>query len=233
SPIFANAQYTVGSVDVGTTQFGDALQRAEFWNLPGFSPDYHVLLGQPSVGQAITITVPAASGNIYRLSNGGFVGVVDTTFFERIVAGFASAYSASQLPIFLTDNVYLGTNGLIRNCCILGYHSSQGPPAATARTWIYAAYAEPGTFAGSEIGLGPVDVSSLSHEVAEWLNDPFVGSSAFGFLNFIPPAVLPGQGGRCIGNFETADPLESPSYAFARVTNATTYHLQDAVFLPW
>jgi hypothetical protein len=61
--------------------------------------------------------------------------------------------------------------------CILGYHNSQGRPAATAKTWIYAAYTEPGTFGGNSI----LDVRALSHEVAEWLNDPFVGAFAFGF----------------------------------------------------
>ena len=134
-----------------------------------------------------------------------------------------------MLPIFLTDNVYEGSNGTINTCCILGYHASQGPPAATAKTWIYAAYVESGTFGGNVI----LDVQALSHEVAEWLNDPFVGAFAFGFLNIIPPAILPGQGGACIVNFETGDPLESPPAVFTQVTNGTAYHLQDEVFLPW
>jgi hypothetical protein len=122
----------------------------------------------------------------------------------------------------------------LQNCCILGYHASQGAPVATAKTWIYAAYAEPGTFGGSQTGLGFVDVVHLSHEVAEWLNDPFVG--AFPGLNIIPPAipsVTPGAGGGCIINFETGDPLEGGPFTFAKTTNSTTYHLQDEVLLPW
>ncbi len=230
SPIFQNADYTAGSIDLGVTQYGDALQRAEFWNLPGFSQNYHVLLGQPSVDPTVTITVPPGLGNAYALSGGGFQGVVDTAFFERTVAALTASYPANELPIFLTDNVYLGTNGLIQNCCILGYHASQGPPAATAKTWIYAAYSEPGTFAGSEIGLSFVDTVGLSHEVAEWLNDPFVGAFAFGFLNFVPPA---SYNGACHYNFETGDPLEGAPYTFTEVTNSTTYHLQDEVLLPW
>jgi hypothetical protein len=229
SPIFLSADYMAGSVDLGSTQYGDALQRAEFWNLPGFSPNYHVLLGTPSIAATVTVTVPAGKGNAYALSNGGFEGVLDTTYFSQVLAGLLSSYSANQLPIFLTDNVFLGTNGIIQNCCIIGFHASQGPPAATAKTWIYAAYTEPGTFGGDAI----LDVQALSHEVAEWLNDPFVGRFTFGFLNIIPPAVLPGQGGSCIVNFETGDPLEAPPITFAKVTNATVYHLQDEVVLPW
>jgi len=228
SPIFQTADYMSGAVDLGITQYGDAVQRGEFWNLPGFSPDYHVLLGTPSVAPTITITVPPGKGNAFALSGGGFMGVLDTTYFEQLLTSLLPSYSASQLPVFMTDNVYLGTNGLMQNCCILGFHASQAGPIATAKTWIYAAYAEPGTFLGSEVGLGLVDVVPLSHEVAEWLNDPFVGG--FAGLNFIPPAVLPG--GACIFNFETGDPLEAP-FTFAKQTNETTYHLQDEVFLPW
>jgi hypothetical protein len=229
SPIFQTADYTAGSVDLGITQYGDALQRAEFWNLPGFSTDYHVLLGEPSVAPTITVTVPVGRGNAYALSGGGFMGVVDTTFFEQLLTALVSSYTANELPIFVTDNVYLGAGGLMQNCCILGYHTSQRPPAGTAKTWIYAAYTEPGTFGGDTIS----DVQALSHELAEWLNDPFVGASLFGFLNFVPPAVLPGQGGACIMNFETGDPLEAPPRVFTKTTNSTTYHLQDEVLLPW
>jgi hypothetical protein len=230
SPIFLAADYTVGGTDVGVTQFGDALQRAQFWQLPGFSPNYHVLLGTPSVAPTVTITVTSASqGNLYRLRSGGLLGVVASNFFNAQITALVANYTANTLPIFLTDNVFEGSNGTINTCCVLGYHSSQQPPAATAKTWIYAAYTEPGTFVGDVI----LDVQPLSHEVSEWLNDPFVGAFAFGFLNVIPPAILPGTGGGCIVNFETGDPLESPPAVFTQVTNGTTYHLQDEVFLPW
>jgi hypothetical protein len=229
SPIFQTADYMAGSVALGITQYGDALQRGQFWNLPGFSPNYHVLLGTPAIAPTITVTVPTGKGNAFALSGGGFMGVLDTTYFSQLLTTLLPNYSANQLPIFTTDNVYLGANGLMQNCCILGFHASQGPPIATAKTWIYAAYAEVGTFAGSELGLSFVDVVPLSHEVAEWLNDPFVG--AFSGINWIPPAVL--QGGGCIANFETGDPLEGGPFSFTKVTNSTTYHLQDEVFLPW
>jgi hypothetical protein len=226
SPIFQTADYVADSVDLGVTQYGDAVQRGEFWNLPGFSPNYHVLLAAPSIATTVTITVPPGKGNAYPLSGGGFMGVLDDTYFSQILATLIPSYVASQLPIFTTDNVFLGTNGLLQNCCVFGFHDSQSGPISSAKTWIYAGYIEPGT-----LGLPLEDVLPLSHEVAEWLNDPFVGG--FQGVNWIPPAVLPGQGGACIPNFETGDPLEAPSVAFTKVTNGTTYHLQDEVFLPW
>jgi hypothetical protein len=233
SPVFQNADYTAGAVDLGVTQYGDALQRAEFWNLPGFSTGYHVLLSSPTVAAPVTITVPAGQGNAYAFTGGGggFIGVLDINYFTGVLNTLLPSYSANQLPIFLTDNVYLGTGGMIQNCCILGFHASQGSPISTAKTWIYAAYTEPGTF-GSPGSGSFEDVVPLSHEVAEWLNDPFVG--AFPGLNFIPPAVLPGQGGSCIINFETGDPIEALSpFSFTKTTNGMVYHLQDEVTLPW
>ena len=230
SPIFQTADYMAGSVDLGVTQYGDALQRGQFWNLPGFSPDYHVLLGGPSIATTVTISVPTGKGNAYALSGGGFMGVLDTTYFSQVLVPLLQSYSAGELPVFTTDNVYLGTNALIQNCCILGFHNSQFGPISSAKTWIYAAYAEPGTLSDSQTGSF-VDVVPLSHEVAEWLNDPFAGG--FQGVNWIPPAILPNQGGACIPNFETGDPLEAGPTTFAKVTNGTTYHLQDEVFLPW
>jgi hypothetical protein len=228
SPIFQVADYTIGGTDLGVTQFGDALQRGEFHNIPGFSPDYHVLLDNPRVLPTVTLTVTnAAQGNAYRLRSGGVLGVVAQGFLENQVIG--PHFPANVLPIFLTDNVFESADGTINTCCVLGYHNSEGPPASTAATWIYAANTDPGTFVNDAI----LDVQPLSHEVSEWLNDPFVGALAIGFVNLIPPAVLPGTGGACIINFETGDPLESPPRVFTRTIGGTTYHLQDEVFLPW
>lgn len=231
SPIFLTSDYTVGGTDLGVTQFGDALQRGEFHNLPGFSPDYHVLLGTPVIAPTLTVTVTSPSeGNLFRLRSGSLIGIVAEGFFNKQLVAQLPQFPANTLPIFLTDNVFESATGTIDNtCCVLGFHNSQRPPASTAKTWIYAAHTEPGTFRNNVI----LDVQPLSHEVSEWLNDPFVGALAPGFVNLIPPAVLPGTGGACIINFETGDPLEAPPAVFTQVTNGTTYHLQDEVFLPW
>uniref|UniRef100_Q023K1 Uncharacterized protein n=1 Tax=Solibacter usitatus (strain Ellin6076) TaxID=234267 RepID=Q023K1_SOLUE len=225
SPIFLTADFTTGGTDVGVTQYGDAIQRAQFWNFSGFSPaGYHVLLGAPTVAPTISITVTTGNGT----TNGsGTVGVVLDTFLDPLLTALVPSFGPNVLPIFLTDNVFESADGTFNTCCTLGYHASEGPPVVTAHTWIYAAYTRSGTFSGNVIQ----DVQPLSHEVSEWVNDPFVG--AFPGINLIPPAVLPGQGGACIINFETGDPLEAPPVVFTEVTNGTTYHLQDEVFLWW
>ncbi len=229
SPIYQVADYTTGGVHLGSTQYADAIQRAEFWNLSGFSHNYHVLLASPAIAQAVTIQVPTEDGAAEQLLSGGFAGLLDIGYFDSIVAGLLPSLPANVTPIFLTDNVFLVSGG---TCCVLGFHSSQGPPIATAKTWIYAAYVEPGTFVDNVFE----DVQGLSHEVAEWINDPFVGTPLKGGINLIPPAILPGQGGACIVNFETGDPLEAgpdgPA-AFPVATNGKTYHVQDEAFLAW
>jgi hypothetical protein len=224
SPIFANSQYTAGSTDLGSTQFGDALQRAQFWNLPGFSKNYHVLLGTPAIAPTVTFTISSGQGNAYQTPD-FFAGTIRSSVFTPLLTPLLASYSANQLVIFVTDAVYLSADGTDADSIIFGYHSSQSGPAATAKTWIYAAYVEPGFFSDAPDIL---DVEPLSHEIAEWLNDPLIASS----INWIPPAVLPGQNS-CITNFETGDPLEANPAVFTQVSNGTTYHLQDEVFLPW
>jgi hypothetical protein len=66
-PISLTADYTAGSADIGVPRYGDAIQRAEFWNLPGFSENYRVLLGTPAIAATITINVPSGRGNALRL----------------------------------------------------------------------------------------------------------------------------------------------------------------------
>ena len=240
SPIFQTADFTTGGVDIGVTQFGDAIQRAEFWNLAGFSPNYHVLLDAPTVAPTVSLVVPTSGcpassnnpGGACGSTIGTRIGIASSAFLDAQINSMVRLFSANVLPIFLTDNVFEsfdGTAGPGSGCCILGYHNSEGPPIATAHTFIYAAYTRSGTFQGNVI----LDVQSLSHEVAEWLNDPFVGVFMAGGINLIPPAILPGTGGACIPNFETGDPLEAPPVVFTEVTNSVTYHLQDEVFLWW
>lgn len=222
SPIFQVADYSTGGTDLGVTQYGDAIQRAEFWNLPGFSQDgYHVLLAAPVIASTLTMNVPTGSGAAYQQASGQWLGVVDTTYFETLLRNLAFTYPATQVTIFVTDNVFEGVGGLIQNCCNLGYHTAQIGPVTTSHTWIYAAYVEPGTILARDVE----GVQTLSHEVAEWLNDPFIN-------NRIPPAVYPGRA-TCLMDAEVGDPLAVPPVTFPVTINGTTYRVQDEVFLPW
>ena len=147
---------------------------------------------------------------------------MDRDFLSPMIEEFAltSGFGPDTLPIFITHNV-LQYQSNLSNCCILGYHYSTSGPIATAQTWVYATYLDPEIFGSPNFA----DTATLSHEIAEWLNDPFVG--AFPGINFIPPISF--QGG-CLMNFETGDSLEDladPSF----VVNG--FHLQDEAYLFW
>ena len=150
------------------------------------------------------------------------------SFFDTLLNGLVTAYGPNVMPIFLTDNVYESDDGTFSTCCTLGYHDSEGA-ADRHRPHLDLRRVHPVRHLRRQCHPGR---SGASHEVAEWINDPFVGAFPGG-INLIPPAKLPGQGGACIINFETGDPLEAPPVVFTKVTNGTTYHLQDEVFLSW
>lgn len=67
SPIFNNASFTMNGAGVGTTQYIDAFQRAEFWqNLSVTGNRYHVMLHPFTVLPEQTFNVPANEGGTFR-----------------------------------------------------------------------------------------------------------------------------------------------------------------------
>src|SRR5215472_15548319 len=100
------------------------IQRAESYNIPGFSVNYHVLLGTPAVAPALTVTITLPSqGNVYRLRNVNLVGVVAFGVLDSAIGSQIRKYATNTLPIYLTDSVYESFDGTIGTCCIFGYHA--------------------------------------------------------------------------------------------------------------
>ena len=237
SPLFTPVDFTTGGTDLGVTQYPDAVQRAEFWtwtNPSGVSPNYHVLLGGPTVLPPVTINVPVGSGHVFHTRVGNLpLGLVNDSFWEPAITSLLPTIGATpnELPIFLAMNIglYIGTTS---NCCILGYHNSTSGGASTAQTWIFASWTSAGIFSGFQ------DVLGLSHEISEWMNDPFVGALFLQVpgVNWVAPYTRPGQAG-CQVNFETGDAVEALANAggfpVLGATNGFTYHLEDAVFVWW
>jgi hypothetical protein len=71
------------------------------------------------------------------------------------------------------------------------------------------------------------DVYVLSHEVAEWINDPYLG-------NVVPQWTDPASGA-CFSNLlEVGDPVEFlPNDGFEVTTRGRTYHVTDVAGLSW
>src|SRR5262249_22925585 len=84
SPVFQNYDFTPGGTDVGNTQYGDAFQRANFWDsVSKRSRDYHVLLGQPTIAQTYEVFVPNSFVTFYSEGNGNFIPYIDESFLEQ------------------------------------------------------------------------------------------------------------------------------------------------------
>ena len=211
SPIFNNMDFTSGGIDLGTTQYVDAFQRGNFWSTVSKHTGYHALLGTPKTLPTLTLSVPSADGKV-ATEFGITVGTADINWFDGQLQSYISAHSQivpNSLPIFITYDSYLTEFG---SCCIGGYHSAFGSSSAAQAYAHFTYISTPGIFAQ--------DVSALSHETAEWLDDPLVVNSG----NPVACGVL-----------EVGDPEEGFSNygAFPYTLNGFTYNLQDLVFLPY
>jgi hypothetical protein len=103
-----------------------------------------------------------------------------------------------SLPIFLVTQTYLTESG---ECCIGGYHNYNGTQAYSVFSYIQTA------------GVFSQDVSALSHEVGEYVNDPYVNNNS------------------ACGIYEIGDPLEGDANygTYPYTLGGFTYHLQDLV----
>ncbi len=226
SPIFQPSAFSSG-----TTQYGDAMQRAMFWQQLGGN-DYHVLLGQPDVLPEVTINVPKSKGTY--IPTGGLIGqvthtgvatgVVDDAWFgARFDALVSQLDLPTSLPILLSRNVVLAAKPFSSNCCTNGWHSVtpsvRGNGNQKILTSIWSNYGDGSNFAEDPTFGRNVDI--LSHEVAEWLADP-MGS------NIVPPwssPLAPWYG--CSPYLEVGDPLVGTSF------QQDGYQLQDEAFVSW
>jgi hypothetical protein len=215
SPLFQPAPF-----NTDTTQYGDAIQRAEFWNsVSKTSPQYHVLLGTPTIAATVSLNIPAASGKTERDPSGKTIGLIDQRWLDVQLRSLliADHFTSTMLPIFLANNIYLYP-GKLKQCCIGGYHSTV-QNSAGLQTYIWSTNAD----AGIQGGFGE-DVSILSHEVAEWFNDPFNSNVV---PNWTSP-LAPRYG--CDNTLEVGDPLVKVVFT---VTGFSSYHLQDEAFFSW
>ena len=241
SPIFQSNKY---DRDLGgdTGQYGDVFMRAQFAKI---GSGYHVRLVNDSVYPTVSMDVPTMQGLAYHRPAGALAGVVSSSWFSAQLQNLMGSLHISPdvVPIFLTDNVMLyGTN--FRDCCTIGYHgagestglssgSANGNGNQPVQTFIYSAYSAPGTYPTST-ALNPSryiqDIHALSHEVAEWLDDPFVN-------NVVNPWLTPSapQYG-CTDYLETGDPVVGvwfPLKGNADAGSGGVWHPEDEVNFNW
>ena len=242
SPIFQRADYTSSD---RPTQFSDAVQRAEFNNV--MQTDWHTLL-RPALKTSRTLSIPRGAYYFALNSDGSCcafvladIDVFSNRLFPPLASDVSSPIGAAEhagdittksISTFLFPNTYLYTDRNPNNCCVLGFHTYDFEPGDASNGYRekryvlnYSSWISPGLF-----GPGFEDVTALSHEITESLNDPFVGSDG---IHGITPWWL-SQNGNCQNDLEVGDVIEGLPDSTAPIKIAgRTYHPQNEALLQW
>jgi len=212
SPILnPGADFTSGAIDCGTAQYVDSYQRCNFWGSVSTNVGYHTVLDATAIRKVkpMTINVTPAQGSVIGNPFGdGNVGTMSINSFDAAIHSYLTSHSAQItpdiFPLFISYDIYLTSGG----CCIGGYHSAGG-----AQTYGYSTYVD-------SVGAFSEDISAISHEIAEWMDDPFTNNHVFCNDNSI---------------LEVGDPLETlPNYGtFTVALNGHTWHPQEMAMMPY
>lgn len=243
SPNFEESDYASGD----GVQFADAVQRAQFFH--SMKKDWHTELHPVKVVDHITLQIPRFS----NVTVGGqstqvrtyFTGTADDgstfvllldsffndAFFNAVVDQIgANHFSTDALNIVLLPNTFLfsadqGPAGSLTT----GFHTFLFDGTTSPEpVWItiFASWISPGLF-----GAGIEDVTALSHEITESINNPFL-------INSVPAWQFPGFPGSCQDNLEVADPIEALDQETVAIRidkgpGKTVYHPQNMALLQW
>jgi len=220
SPMFNDAVFPDG---VG--QFGDQFQRAAFWNQMDPDHRWHVLLDAPLVMPTLDVQVKPDVGSLFTTADGIPIGFVADGALDPVIQVILELTNPEpdELPIFVTYNTAENR--------ALGYHNAY-PVAIKDGTTILQTYIYTSWFDLSAVGPEFSDVSSINHEIGEFLNDPYIN-------NQVPEWKFPDINvcGK-IPFLEVGDPQGNGpnSVSFPTVViplNGFEFHLQDLVLYEW
>jgi hypothetical protein len=218
SPIIQGADY-----GDGTRQYVEEFRRVEFWAFTGApgarNPGYSVSIagfGGPTLIVNFhgfpTQATPCGRRGLVELH--GWDTLVQKAIFPLL---HTRGIGANALVLFLFSNVEL-YNGTQSNCCVLGYHSWFSFHGL--QTYGVAEYDSNQNY------HDVTDISVLSHELAEWYDDP-LGN------NLTPPWGHTGQVSGCQGNLEVGDPLSGHLFLPITMPDGVTYNPQELAFFSW
>lgn len=229
-------------------QLQDATMRAQF-NQTG-SSSYHLIL-QPNLQPAVTINVPQDQGTLLQSGRGVVFADVNISWWSSQIMNLETSADPTHLPLYLTNDVMLYEGNNVLNCCVIGYHgtraagngggSNNSNGNAVVQTFAWASYVSPGLYSRANGGTywALQDIHAVSHEIAEWADDPFVNNTVEPWLTPTAP-----QYG-CSNYLETGDPVVAIGFAMGTNTFEQGpnpdgslsadgyYHPEDEVFLPW
>ncbi len=217
----------------------------------GGSGNYHVIL-HPNVLPAVTINVPSNQGTLLQSGRGVVFADINISWWASKIQNLESSADPTHLPIYLTDRRPAAHRARTRSTAVSSASTGRRPPAIVSvtasrngntkmQTFAWASWVQPGIYSRPDGGTDWAlqDIHALSHEIAEWGDDPFVD-------NLVEPWLTPTapQYG-CTDILETGDPVVAIGFAMGTNTfqqgpnpNGTQsadgyYHPEDEVFLPW
>lgn len=250
APAFVRGQGgPLSQLDAGVPlQLQDATMRAQFAKTG--TSNYHLRL-HANVLAPVTITVPSNQGLLIQSGRGVLGGNVDVGWWSSKINNLEQSADPTHLPLYLTDNIFLHSANDPTQCCIIGYHgtravgngggSTHSQGNAKVQTFAWSSYVRPGFYSRPDGGTDWAlqDIHAVSHEIAEWADDPFVNNGVNPWLTPTAP-----QYG-CTSVLETGDPVVGIGFAKGTNTylqgpnpNGTQsadgyYHPEDEALLPW
>lgn len=223
SPLFNPMTYNVNGTSI-TGQYISAFQQANFWAVAGSKAAVTLAQGNPPT--VVKVNLAGTNLNL-SCSNGKAIhlGEVDINTFDAAVQSAIAQANVppNELPVVLTYNIVQTQSG---QCCILGYHNAV-PVSNGVLTYATGAYVDSGIFSNTD------DVTVWSHEMGEWMDDPFVQANVpgGGSNDITPKWGRIGQVSGCQNNLEVGDPLTGTETAYT--LNGFTYHVQDLAYKDW
>jgi hypothetical protein len=219
STVTGSGLFTARAFPGGTGQYGDVFMRTQFWSwLNEGSKNWHLTMAPPAVLPYLVLDVPTQHGQI-RTVGGVRVAFVDVDWLDAQLAPTVVAADPNVLTQVLAGNVILCSpyTPAMDDCGVGGFHSAITDEYG-AHTYTYQAYLHAALYGAS---TGFSDLGPMSHELAEWMSDPFL-------TNTVPPwsSPLAPQYG-CLDVLESSDPVVGK---FVRI-NGLAY--QDEAYLPW
>jgi hypothetical protein len=217
----------INGVNIGRVPYPDAFRRAEFWGKVAGS-NYHTIL---KVSATTPWTIKAS--DVQNMGGGkvwptgcAVLGVLPTSGFQSYISGTVIPSIPEITPttfvFFLLKDV-VTTSSSTLDCssfCEIGYHSVQGSPQQ------FYAVGEYDTTKSYWSSPGIEDISIITHEIGEWMDDPLV-------TNWTPTFGNIGQISGCQSVWEPGDPLTGVDFPAITMANGVTYHAQELAFWSW
>lgn len=243
SPVFQDSTYSSSSTP---TQWGDALLRAEYYR--SANADWHTMLAAKPEPETVVQLPPGTYAYLANPDGSCALALVDAnTLFNDLfpptatdtttVIG-AAEHSGEITPADLTNlimgNILPCSGGFnINTNCFFGFHTFDEEPADGSSGNRQRAYVLTVSSWLDESLLGPIfaDASTLTHEVNEAINDPFVGVD---LVHDITPWWTDPTGSICEDVLEEGDVIEFlPNQIYPITIHGFTYHTQTEALLQW